>query len=106
MRIDISSDGTPQGTTLKIDGRTVTDEEDVMSLNFYGRVGWKSNEEDDDPGRVEFDYSTREYSEEDGGVNRTSYSFSSGKMEVTTGKLGRDVEDREIPDDRLASVSD
>ena len=71
MKIVINSGGEPGSTTLAVDGRNVTDDEDVTSLSFYISSVY---------GGIDFSFSTREEND-DGSVEVNNYSYYKNENE-------------------------
>jgi hypothetical protein len=91
-KLEIESDGTRAGTTLKVNGKEV---KDIASLSFYF---WN----DDLPGNLSFGYSVQDKAAESGEIASTTY-FS-----LTAGPCGCDAtlaQASKVPSEHLPRIT-
>ena len=56
LKMAITSDGTPAGTSLKINGEDITGSKNVVRMSMYATGGATWSEYEKSPGRVELDF--------------------------------------------------
>lgn len=85
ISIEITSDGTIEGTRLKVDGKDITKTEKVANIDFYahGKVVWPDGYTSV-PG-IHLNYRTIE---EDDGLKGVSHSFSPENSEMKRTSIG------------------
>lgn len=101
MKLAITSNGTIEGTKIKYDGETLTEDQTVTSVDFYASVAYSE--------RLHFSYTAREKND-DGSYEIRSYTFQyddddlrePSLVRVKTNSIGRAKTDESV-DDHLTS---